>query len=188
MRYGVVSDIHGQPEALEQAVAAMGVVDGILCLGDSISQARFCNRTVGLLRTLGAVTIVGNHEQVFFGGCARQSPRVDPDLADWLGSRPTRAEMILGGRRLLLVHSTPWESGHAYVPPGHREFARFEQQGFDVVLYGHTHQPVSCRLGGTLVVNPGSVGEGRPTDRGFVRSCAVLDLDDMQAEIIDLDD
>jgi putative phosphoesterase len=187
MRYGVVSDIHGQPRALEQAIAAMGPTEGLICLGDSISQTRFCNATIALLRAHAAVTIIGNHEQAFFAGAARQGASVDRELADWLASRPTELELQVRGRRLLLVHSTPWPSGHAYVPEGHRDFHRFAVPGADVVLYGHTHQPLVRRLGGCLVVNPGSVGEGRPGPHGFVRSCAVLDVDAGEAEIIDLD-
>ncbi|MFD2138397.1 metallophosphoesterase family protein [Novosphingobium resinovorum] len=56
-----------------------------------------------------------------------------------------------------------------------------------MLIYGHTHVPVVRRLGGTLVINPGSVGEGRPEPRGFVRSCAVLDTATGEARIIDLD-
>jgi putative phosphoesterase len=187
MRYGVVSDIHGQPRALEQALAAMGPLDGLLCLGDSISQTRFCNATVALLRAHEAVTIIGNHEEAFFAGGARDRAGVDRDLADWLAERPMRLELQVGGRRLVLAHSTPWPSGHAYVPEGHHDFHRFAVPGADVVLYGHTHQPLVRQLGHCLVVNPGSVGEGRPGPHGFVRSCAVLDVDAREAEIIDLD-
>lgn len=187
MRFGIVSDIHCQPAALRAALAAMGRIDGLICLGDAINQANFCNETVGLLRAHDAITIVGNHEEVFFAGPGRHRPPVDSDLADWLTGRPGSLETCLGGMRALLVHSTPWPSGHAYVPQGHRDFHRFAVPDVDVVLYGHTHQPVVCQLGGTLVVNPGSVGEGRPTMSGFVRSCAVLDTQARRAFTIDLD-
>jgi predicted phosphodiesterase len=44
-------------------------------------------------------------------------------------------------------------------------------------MYGHTHVPIATRVAKTLVINPGSAGEGRPTTHGFISSCAVLDLD-----------
>jgi len=187
MRIGLVSDIHCQPEALRQAIAAMGDIDRLVCLGDAINQAAFCNETVGLLRSHDALTIVGNHEEAFFEGPGRHRPQVDAGLADWLGHCPARIEIGFDALRVLIVHSTPWPSGHAYVPHAHRDFHRFAVAGFDAVLYGHTHQPVACRLQDTLVVNPGSVGEGRPTLHGFVRSCAVLDTELRAASIIDLD-
>ena len=187
MRFGIVSDIHCQADALRRAIAAMGAIDGLICLGDAINQAGFCNDTVALLRAHAALTIRGNHEEAFFAGPGRRRPQIDPALADWLATRPEQIETELGDLRVLIVHSTPWPSGHAYVPQGHRDFHRFAVPGFDVVLYGHTHQPVVRRVGTTLVINPGSVGEGRPTAHGFVRSCAVLDTDSGSGTLIDLD-
>jgi len=187
VRLGIVSDIHGQHHALQAALTAMGSIDGLLCLGDSINQAQFSNRTVALLRNLDAVTIVGNHEEVFFAGSGRSGAGVDAELADWLAARPAQLEVSLNDKRLLLVHSTPWPSMHAYVSPTHRDFGRFGEVHADLVLYGHTHRPLIRQIGSVLVVNPGSVGEGRPADHGFVRSCAVLDLASLAAEIIDLD-
>jgi len=52
---------------------------------------------------------------------------------------------------------------------------------FDVIVYGHTHR-VDVRKGSTLVVNPGECGGwvyGRST-------IAILDLEKMEAEIVDL--
>ena len=187
MKLGIVSDIHGQPIALKAALAAMEPVDQLICLGDSISQARFCNQTIALLRAHDALTILGNHEEAFFAGRGRNAAHVDADLADWLASRPSQIDLEVDGYRILVVHSTPWPSGHAYIPSTHPDFARFAEREVDVVLYGHTHVPLVQRIGNTLVINPGSVGEGRPTSAGFSRSCAVLDLADLTAEIIDLD-
>ena len=186
-RIGVVSDIHCQYEALAAAISAMEPIDQLICLGDCIDQARFCNRTVRLLRDSRAQVLLGNHEETFFTGIARASPSVDEELADWLASRPTRIEMVEGGVRMLAVHSTPWDSGHAYVVPGNPQMPRFAEGPHDIVLYGHTHQPLVHRIGQTLVVNPGSVGEGRPGSAGFVRSCAVVNLRACTAAIIDLD-
>ncbi len=187
MRLGIVSDIHGQTDALGRAIGAMGAVDRLLCLGDSIQQGQFCNETVALLRGSDALTIRGNHEEAFFAGTGRRMRGVDPLLADWLAARPASIAFEATGRRVLLVHSTPWWSNHAYVSQLHPDFARFAAAEADVVLYGHTHQPVVQQVGDVLVVNPGSVGEGRPTRAGFVRSFAILDLVAMAAEIIDLD-
>ncbi|NLR72986.1 metallophosphoesterase family protein [Novosphingobium sp. ERN07] len=183
MKLGIVSDIHGQPRVLERALAAMAPFDRLVCLGDAVSQTRFCAETVGLLHAHDPLAILGNHEQLLFSGPAAPSG----DLADWLATRPSTIETTLAGRCLHIVHSTPWDSGHAYIPGHHRDFHRFAVPGADLVLYGHTHQPLVRWLGDVLVVNPGSVGEGRPTADGFVRSCAVVDLATMAAEILDLD-
>lgn len=187
MKLGIVSDIHCQEAALSRAIAALGPVDMLICAGDAIDQARFCNDTVKLLRDFRFETIRGNHEKHFFAGPARHAPHVDPELAEWLASRPYERHLELAGRRLHLVHATTWSADFPYVPPGHREFPRFAESNADIVIYGHTHVPVVRRMGGTLIVNPGSVGEGRPEPHGFVRSCALVDLAAGEARIIDLD-
>lgn len=188
MRIGVVSDIHCNIAALERALELMGSIDQLFALGDIIDEFRFSAPVVALLRARGALTIRGNHEQVFFegfGADARLRGAGDASLVEWLASRPREAALDLLGRRLLLVHATPWPSNYDYVPPSSSAFSRFAEVDADIVLYGHTHQPVVRQVGSTLVINPGSVGIGRPLDHGFVQSCAVLDLATGGAEIID---
>ena len=67
MLVGVVSDIHCNVEGLRTAVAAMGRIDRLLCLGDSIYDYRFSNEIVAQLREYEAEVIMGNHEENFFG-------------------------------------------------------------------------------------------------------------------------
>jgi predicted phosphodiesterase len=112
VKVGIVSDIHCNAAGLTQALTLMGDIDELICLGDSIYEYRFSNEVVGILRHRDARVIVGNHEEYFFGPQgvrARARAGVDPELAEWLAARPHRQELNLGGKRLLLVHSTPWE-------------------------------------------------------------------------------
>ena len=82
--------------------------------------------------------------------------------------------MQIAGKRILTVHSTPWEPG-SYVLPTSSELERFGEVGADIVLYGHTHRQVVRRIGRVLVVNPGSAGDARDPGNGGQLSCAVLD-------------
>ncbi len=50
-----------------------------------------------------------------------------------------------------------------------------------MLALGHTHVPFVKQVGGTLVLNPGSVGQPRDDDQRA--SYAMLDLDGMEAEI-----
>jgi len=47
----------------------------------------------------------------------------------------------------------------------------------DILILGHTHVPMVKRVGSTLVVNPGSIGESRSMEPGRPVSYAVLDTD-----------
>ena len=178
MKVGIVSDIHCNAAGLARALALMGDIDELICLGDSIYEYRFSNEVVAILRRRGAHVIVGNHEEYFFGpqgARARARDGVDQNLAEWLLAQPHRRELTLGGKRLLLVHSTPWEPRGAYIHPGSGELARFAEAPAEIVLYGHTHQQLVRRIGRVLVVNPGSAGEARDPRNGGQLSCAVLD-------------
>lgn len=187
MLIGIVSDLHCNAPALLKAMELMGPVDERVCLGDSIREYLFSNEVVALLRDLGFITIQGNHEQVFFGSQgerSRSAPWIAPDLLQWLKVQPQRLTLRRGGRDILLVHSTPWASGGQYVCVNDREFSRFGEVSADVVLYGHTHEPVIARASRALIVNPGSTGEPRVRDGQLEMSCAVLDVDELTARII----
>jgi putative phosphoesterase len=191
MKLGIVSDIHCNGAGLARALALMGDIDGLICLGDSIYEYRFSNEVVRLLRERDAEVILGNHEECFFGphgARARARDGIDPALAAWLAARPYRRELRLGGKRLLLVHSTPWEPYGTYVYPGSGLLARFAEADADIVLYGHTHQQVVQRVGRVLVVNPGSAGDARDHRNGGQLSCAVLDTASEEVRVLDYPD
>ena len=191
MKLGIVSDIHCNAAGLEAALALMGDVDELICLGDSIWEYRFSNEVARLLKEREAHTILGNHEECFFGPLgerARARPDNDPALMDWLDLRPHRIALERGGKKLLLIHSTPWEPRGAYIHPDSPDLARFAEVDADYVLYGHTHRQVARRFGHVTVINPGSAGDGRDHGNGRMLSCAVLDIAADQVSIIDFPD
>ena len=191
MRVGIVSDIHCNAAGLARGLTLMGEIDALFCLGDSIYEYRFSNDVVALLKEHDATTILGNHEECFFGpqgARARARDGVDPALAAWLAERPLRQPLSIGGKRLLLVHSTPWEPRGTYVHPGSSLLDRFAEADADIVLYGHTHYQLDRRVGRVLVINPGSTGEGRDTRNQWQLSCAVLDTVSEEVQLIDFPD
>jgi putative phosphoesterase len=166
----------------------IGDVDELICLGDSIYEYRFSNEVLHILRDRGAHTILGNHEEGFLGPHgvrARRADWIDRSLLRWLADRPHRIELNVGGKKLLIVHSTPWEPRGAYVYPHSSLLARFGETDADFVLYGHTHHQLVRRIGKVLVINPGSAGEARDTSNGRQLSCAVLDTVSEQVVVTD---
>ena len=188
MRIGIVSDLHCNSHGLAQALDVMGDVDELVCLGDSIWEYRFSNEIVRVLKERGAHTILGNHEEGFLGPQgvrARQPEWIDRSLLGWLAERPHRLELELGGKRLLAVHSTPWEPRGTYVYPHDTLLDRFAETDADFVLYGHTHHQLVRRLGKVLVINPGSAGDARDNSNGRQLSCAVLDTVSEEVAVTD---
>lgn len=191
LKVGVVSDLHCNLQGLELALQAMDGVDELLCLGDSIFEYQFSNEVVARLKQRRAHIIQGNHEEVFMspsGIRARQRSGIDSVLLEFLAEQPHRRCLELAGKRLLLVHSTPWEPRGEYVHPHSAKLDRFAEVDADIVLYGHTHCQVVKRIGGVLVINPGSAGDARDSRNGRQLSCAVLDTVSEEVRVIDYPD
>ena len=178
MRIGIVSDVHCNADALRLAFERMGAVDELLCAGDSIYEYRFSNDVIELLRERGARYVLGNHESVFLGpqgARARAAANVRRDLVEYMASRPLSIEVDVGGKRLVMVHATPFEPYQAYVFPGSPELQRLAGFEADYVILGHTHTQMAERVGRALVINPGSGGDARDLANGRRLSYAVLD-------------
>ena len=191
MKVGIVSDLHCNVAGLAQALNLIGDVDELICLGDSIWEYRFSNDIVRMLKERGAHTILGNHEEGFLGPHgvrARQPDWIDRSLLGWLAERPHRLELQFDGKKLLAIHSTPWEPRGAYVYPHSSLLARFGEADADFVLYGHTHHQLVRRFGKVLVINPGSAGDGRDVGNGRQLSCAVLDTASEEVVVCDFAD
>jgi putative phosphoesterase len=190
VRIGIVSDLHCNHRGLLRALDIIGDADELVCLGDSIYEYRFSNEVVGLLKDRSARVILGNHEEGFLGAQgsrARAAQWIDRALLGWLAEQPYRLELDFGGKKLVAVHSTPWQPYGAYVYPHSGELARFAEAGADFVLYGHTHHQLVRRVGHVLVINPGSTGEARDPSNGRRLSCAVLDTASEEVIVTDFD-
>ncbi len=191
MRIGIVSDLHCNQHGLLRALDIIGDVDELICLGDSVYEYRFSNEVIEILRDRAAHTILGNHEEGFLGPQgvrARAADWIDPALLGWLADRPPRLMVEIGGKKLLLVHSTPWEPRGTYVYPHSSLIERFAEADADFVLYGHTHHQLVRRVGRVLVINPGSAGEARDSGNGRQLSCAVLDTMTEEVVVTDFPD
>jgi putative phosphoesterase len=178
MRLGIVSDIHCNAEGLRLAIEKMGHVDELLCAGDAIFEYRFSNDVVEALRETGARWVLGNHEMTFLGPLgvrARSSANIRSDELAYMAERPLRIEVDVGGKKLLMVHGSPFEPYDTYVYPTSPIIPRFAELDADYVILGHTHCKMAVRAGRTLVINPGSTGDGRDERNNRALSYAILD-------------
>ncbi len=180
MRIGIVSDIHCNHAALQIALDAMEDVDELLCAGDAVYQFRFSNEVMQLLRDRGARYVLGNHEDVLlgpYGEHARTLASVRSEELAYMAAQPRRIDLQVGGKALVMLHGSPWEPHNEYIYPNSATLSRFYEIGSDYVILGHTHYQMAERIGRTLVINPGSVGEPRDARNGFQVSYAILDTE-----------
>lgn len=124
MRIGVISDTHGllRPEA----VARLAGVERILHAGD-IGRPE----VIEALRRIAPVDAI----------------RGNVDTGAWAAAYPESLTVVIGGRRIHLVHALEW--------------LRIDPASMDAVVSGHSHKPGIAMPGGILHLNPGSAGPRR---------------------------
>ena len=151
MKILVISDLHGRDELLRKAAVLHTDRDGILFLGDGARDIDVDALTVGGRFFAG---VRGNCDPVYL---ATQNYDFDTELF-----------INLGEYNVIMMH------GHTHgVKHGiERAVAYASERGADILLYGHTHQPVdSYYPEGTAVgdavlkkplwvMNPGALCEG----------------------------
>ena len=133
MRIIVISDTHGQLAAMEGILAAQPGADRFIHLGDGMGDVEQFRR---LHPDRDLYSVRGN--------------------TDMLSGDPETAEMIVMGHRILYTH------GHAFHVKLSIEPLRAYavNNGYDIVLYGHTHQPCRQFSHGVHYLNPGSAFYG----------------------------
>jgi len=171
MRIAVLSDIHGNLEALEAVVADFKRrgVDAVVNLGDSLSGPLLPRETAQYLMAQNWTHLAGNHERQVL----HLSPNADPS------DRYTRAQLTqpeldwMAGLahtqafndQVLLCHGTPGFDEVMLLQTAERAATsseveqRLNGRQVELILCGHSHvaRSVRTRQGG-LIVNPGSVG------------------------------
>jgi len=212
MRYGIVSDIHGNLEALESVLGELEKrqVDSILCLGDLIGYGPNPNECVELIKERAEVVLAGNHDYApldkldlaYFNPWARNAiewtkERLNESSVEFLLSLPLKKEI----HGVTLVHSTPLipEEWNYIITIGdaQKNFPEFDDQ---VCFIGHSHVPIiivtdsaeDCRViqdnplqiqdGLRYIINVGSVGQ--PRDLNPLAAFGVYDAAEQCYELV----
>ena len=175
MRVAVLSDIHGNADALQAVLADVKRrgPDAIVNLGDCFSGPLDVVRTHELLSGAAiTATVRGNHDRALLDPAAMDgwdrmaAPKVTAGLRDWLAALQPTAVLD----DIFFCHATPQDDTSywidAYTDDGmarRAELAGIEEKAAGisqkVMLCGHTHVARMLHLpDGRLIVNPGSVG------------------------------
>lgn len=195
MKIVFISDAHGNAVALRTSLTAIDRlhVDSIHFLGDAVGYLPAERECLELLARRRISCQQGNHEamlldpslstpngeSVYRLGQARR--RLDTGLLARIQAWPTRRELEVDGRTVLLVHGSPADPLFGYVYPD-TDLRAFPEVGYDAVIMGHTHRPFVRTAGtGTLFVNAGSVG--LPRDVGNLAAFATYDTTTNTASI-----
>ena len=152
MRYAVLSDVHGNLEALEAVLRDVrrGRPDACLCLGDTVGYGPDPNECAARIRELGGLVIAGNHDLAAAGmldpsaftPLARAAIEWTRDVLTeetraWLAALPARLE----DAAFLAVHGSPRDPIEEYIIDLPTSLAIFSDHAFALCLVGHSHVP-----------------------------------------------
>lgn len=155
VRYLVLSDIHGNLEALQSVFRAVERrrYAGVLCLGDLVGYGASPNAVVTRIRRLkNLLAVRGNHDKVAsglengdnFNASALEAARwtrqrlTPPNLA-FLQSLPRGPREVLPG--ILLAHGSVLDED-GYLFSDFDAYQCFRAFPFRIAFFGHTHFPV----------------------------------------------
>ena len=129
MKILVLSDSHRSMSGIYNAVNTQRP-DHVIHLGDLMEDAEYASR---VYPTLPICMVPGNCDGWTCGESVKQ--------------------ITLGGKSILLSHGHLWGVKSGY----ERAYAQARAVKADILLFGHTHQPLCCQLeDGLWVLNPGS--------------------------------
>ncbi len=188
MKYGILTDIHSNLEALEAALTALRSegVDDHLFLGDIVGYYSQPNEVIDRVASLRCWKMVlGNHDAACLDRTPLTSfnppaadairwtrPRLKPDSWRFLQSLRYREEI----GDLTLVHSSPFQSEQWHYLTQEDDLARNFRyfQGF-LCFFGHVHKPFVAEQDpdGKVRLLPGTEFTLDPSKRYLVNAGSV---------------
>ncbi|MEL7609997.1 MAG: metallophosphoesterase [Bacillota bacterium] len=147
MRIGVISDSHGNIQALKAALDAAGRVDAWLHAGDYFRDSQWLAVNTGL----PVYSVCGN--------------------CDFSKEGPLERVVELAGARILLSHGHHYQVKYNLM----RLALRALELECGAAVFGHTHVPTLERYGSVTLLNPGSAAEPRLGSRRGIAVMEIRD-------------
>lgn len=137
MRILVISDSHGKNDDVKQVIEQVGEIDMFIHLGDIERGLDYIRGLVGC-------------------ECHMVSGNNDYDIA-----LPDHDTFLIGDKKVFITH------GHRfYVGSGVEHLRQYAlDNGYDIVMYGHTHVPFLEIGDEVTILNPGSISYPRQDGR-----------------------
>jgi predicted phosphodiesterase len=155
MRYAIISDIHGNAEALQAVLKDIKdrSIDSIVCLGDIVGYYPDPEDCIELVKKHADLCVAGNHDYAAIGRIDTQNftyyafaamewtkQNISENAKEFLRSLPLTIEKD----NMFFTHSSPSNPRDwAYVFPDSEEavFEAFNSLVFQLNFIGHTHWP-----------------------------------------------
>lgn len=183
MNIGVISDIHGDYQALQTVLERLDTyhqVDEILCAGDLVGRGPEQNKVVEVIRDRNIATVRGNHDEWYAG--------VSKTNGGYLKNLPVDLRLSYNGVSVFMCHGKPgsnmWGLYRDHISDTLLNMM-LDSLNADVLITGHTHVPMYIRVDNGCVVNPGSIYTFKSV-RQTSHSYGILHLPDLTFELFDV--
>ncbi len=203
MRIAIISDIHGNLEALKTTLEDIQKrnIDKIFCLGDIVEKGHHPEECVKLVRENCEVVVQGNCDVDFNPEkyvkskhnipvdlmkqrALRNLQLVSEKSREYLMNLPFSYEFYMSGSLVRLFHAHPEKKTGVIINEDSYEdkYRMFEpsentvsQKVADVVIYGHLHCPYMNKFYNKTLINVGSVGNSFNVVRDRQKDSDVLE-------------
>lgn len=200
MKIAIISDIHGNLEALKTTLKDIKKrqVDKIICLGDIIAKGTHPKECIELIKENCEIVIQGNCDKHFATEHKdiKQLPEKEQKRIEWnqklltkedkeyLLNLPFTFEFYMSGSLVRLFHATNKVNNKAVlnVDTIQTKYSMFlptentiSQKTADVIIYGHIHHPYMDKIYNKTIINIGSVGNSFDAIRNVSKDSNVLE-------------
>ncbi len=183
MKVAVISDIHGNYDALLQVLkkAKEENVQHLLILGDIVGYYYHPDKILKALTEWSCDIIKGNHEYLLedlianpsLGDSMRQKygsghkeaiEKLSLEQLNFLKDLPETKSVHFGAISILMSHGSPWSNDFYIYPDCNKDTViKCDSTTHDFVLIGHSHYAFAIKNKNSVLINPGSVGQSRQT-------------------------
>ena len=200
MKIAIISDIHGNLEALKATLNDIEErkVEKIICLGDIIAKGVHPKECLALIRTKCEIVLQGNCD-IYFSTEHRNIDEMDEqerkrikwnqslinkEDREYLLNLPFCYEFYMSGSLVRLFHATPTANNKAVlnvnsIETKYQMFLPSEktqsQDIADIIIYGHIHHPYMDKIYNKTIINVGSVGNSFDVIRNENKDSNVLE-------------
>lgn len=200
MKIAIISDIHGNLEALKSTLEDIKKrnVDKIICLGDIIAKGVHPKECIDIIRKECEIVIQGNCDKHFatIHDNETELPEQERKRIKWnqsliseedrkyLLDLPYCHEFYMSGSLVRIFHATPKVNNKAIlnVDSIQTKYDMFlpsdntiSDNVADVVIYGHIHHPYMDKIYNKTLINVGSVGNSFDVIRNDEKDSSVLE-------------
>lgn len=200
MKIAIISDIHGNLEALKSTLQDIERrnVDKVICLGDIISKGVHPSECIKLIKEKCEIVLQGNcdaHFSVEHNNLDKMSEEEQKRIKwnqslitekdrEYLMNLPFSYEFFMSGSLVRLFHATNKANNKVVLNVNDIEtkydmFLPSENTSSnkvaDVVIYGHIHHPYMDKIYNKTLINVGSVGNSFDVIRNDNKDSNVLE-------------